>query len=114
MTNYATQSGATDVPEFLSDLDGGQFERLLGAVLSQVAAACVDREKQGEVSIALKIKPIKGTHQVEVLHKLAFTRPTETGKASEDSERITVLYVGKGGAMSLAQAQLSFDQAPAR
>lgn len=36
--------GATDVGQFLSDLDGGQFERMLGKALSDVAAGTVDNE----------------------------------------------------------------------
>lgn len=101
-----TSQAATDVAEFISDLDGGQFERLLSVALSQVAAACVDREKKGEVLLKLKFDPIKGTHQVAVEHELKFTKPTSSGKASEETKRTTVLHVGRYGAISLAQPAL--------
>ena len=39
-----TASAATDVAEFISDLDGGQFERMLSIALSQSAAATVDMQ----------------------------------------------------------------------
>lgn len=101
-----TSRAATDVGEFISDLDGGQFERLLSVALSEVAAACVDREKKGEVTLKLKFDPIKNTSQVAVEHELKFTKPTSSGKASEEAKRTTVLYVGKFGAISLAQPSL--------
>jgi hypothetical protein len=44
-------AAATDVSEFFTDLDGGIFERKLSIALSQVAAACTDHDKVGEVNI---------------------------------------------------------------
>lgn len=44
-------AAATDVAEFITDLDGGQFERLLSIALSQTAAAVVDHDKKGAVTI---------------------------------------------------------------
>lgn len=101
-----TTAAATDVSEFISDLDGGQFERLLSVALSQVAAAVVDREKKGEVVLKLKFDPIKGTHQINIEHELKFTKPTSSGKAFEQATRNTVLHVGRYGALSLAQPSL--------
>lgn len=40
-----SQAAATDVSEFITDLDGGQFERMLSVALSQSAAAAVDKQK---------------------------------------------------------------------
>lgn len=109
-TKPETTAAATDVPEFISDLDGGQFERLLSVALSQVASAVVDREKKGEVILKLKFEPIKGTHQVAIEHDLKFTKPTSSGKAFEQAVRTTVLHVGKYGALSLAQPSLIGNQ----
>lgn len=41
-------SAATDVPEFITDLDGGMFERILSQALSETAAAAVDHGKVGK------------------------------------------------------------------
>lgn len=61
-------AAVTDVGEFISDLDGGMFDRLLSVALSQVAASVVDREKKGKVRIDLAFEHIKGTHQVRLAH----------------------------------------------
>lgn len=47
-------AAATDVAEFITDLDGGQFERLLSIALSQTAAAVVDNGKKGEVKVTFR------------------------------------------------------------
>jgi hypothetical protein len=99
-------AAATDVAEFITDLDGGQFERLLSIALSQTAAAVVDNDKKGEVVIKLVIERIDGTHQVRIGHTLKFTKPTSMGKSSEDTGGASVLHVGKYGALSLAQPSL--------
>ena len=54
MSNFP--SAATDVGEFITDLDGGVFDRKLSIALSEAAAACVDNGKEGEVSIKFKLK----------------------------------------------------------
>jgi hypothetical protein len=101
-----TTAAATDVSEFVSDLDGGMFERMLSIALSQTAAAVIDREKVGELSIKFKLEKIAGTHQLRLAHTLKFTKPTMTGRSSEETEGATVLHVGKYGALSLAQPSL--------
>lgn len=101
-------AAATDVAEFITDLDGGQFERLLSIALSQTAAAVVDNGKKGEVKVTFQIERIPGTHQVRVGHALKFTKPTSMGRSMEETDGATVLYVGKFGALSLAQPDL-FD-----
>jgi hypothetical protein len=102
----ASAAAATDVSEFISDLDGGMFERMLSIALSQTAAAAVDHSKPGEVTIKLKIEQIPGTAQVRMQHDLKFVKPTMTGKSSEETGGATVLYVGRYGALSLAQPSL--------
>lgn len=97
-----TTSAATDVPEFLSDLDGGIFERKLSIAMSQVAAAVVDNDRAGSVSIAFGIKRIPGTSQVHVEHTLKFTKPTADGEAGEKESRTTPMFVGKFGKLTIA------------
>lgn len=104
--NQETTRAATDVGEFVSELDGGQFERQLSVALSQVAAKVVDYDKKGKVSIELDFEKITGTFQVRVGHKIKFSHPTGTGKASEETGGATVLHVGKYGALSIAQQAL--------
>lgn len=100
-TPQPTVAAATDVSEFLSDLDAGVFERKLSVALSQVAAATSDNDKVGEVSIKFTFNKITGTSQVACTHQLKFTKPTMDGKASEEEKRNTVLHVGKNGRLSL-------------
>ena len=105
----SSTSAATDVPEFISDLDGGNFEHKLSVALSQVAAASYDNDKVGEVSIKLTFKKIPGTAQVHIEHTLKFVRPTMNGKAGEEEKRTTALFVGQYGSLSLAPAnQIEF------
>lgn len=99
-------SAATDVPEFITDLDGGVFERILSQALSEVAAAAVDHGKVGEVNIKFKIERIAGTTQVRLQHDVKFKRPTSLGSASEETSGATVMHVGKFGCLSLAQPSL--------
>lgn len=103
-------SAATDVAEFITDLDGGVFDRKLSIALSSVAAAVVDNDKVGEVNIKLSLTRIPWTNQVRCEHTLKFQRPTMDGKASEEEKRSTVLHVGKFGALSLAQPSLMGKQ----
>lgn len=104
-------SAATDVSEFITDLDGGMFERILSQALSDTAAAAVDHGKVGEVTVKFKIERISGTQQVRMQHDVKFKKPTSMGTASEDTSGATVLYVGKYGALSLAQPSLLSDPA---
>jgi len=106
---HSSTSAATDVSEFILDLDGGQFERMLSIALSQVAAGAVDNKKVGKVSLEFEVKPITGTHQVHVTHTLKFTRPTPDGEAGEKAKRTSTLHVGKYGKLSLApENQMAF------
>lgn len=94
-------SAATDVGTFITDLDGGQFERKLSVALSQVAAAVTDNDKAGEVTVKFSLAKVGGTSQVTVSHQLKYTKPTSSGKSSEEEKRSTVLHVGKYGRLSL-------------
>lgn len=96
-----SQSAATDVPDLIQELDGGNFERMLSIALSQSAAAAVDNGKVAEVTVKFKLKPIGGTHQVHCEHALVFKKPTSNGKTSEEATQTTTLHVGKFGRLSL-------------
>jgi hypothetical protein len=106
MHQVDTTRAATDVAEFLTDLDGGQMEHLLSIALSETAAAVVDQDRKGVVKLELSFERIDGTHQVRVGHKVVYAKPTTTGKATEESNGATVLHVGRFGKLSLAQPSL--------
>lgn len=109
MSNENFNSAATDVGEFITDLDGGMFDRKLSIALSQVAAAVVDHGKAGEVQIKLSFTRLPGTQQVQVSHLMKYVKPTQDGKASEEEKRDTTLHVGRYGRLSLApENQLAF------
>lgn len=101
MSQQQNLSAATDVSEFVSDLDGGQLERKLSVALSQVAAAVTNTDKVGEVTLKLALKKVPGTNQVTVTHQLSYAKPTEAGRVREEDKRSTVLHVGKYGRLSL-------------
>lgn len=108
MSNSNT-AAATDVGEFITDLDGGMFDRMLSVALSESAAAAIDHDKVSEVTVKLSFKKIPGTHQVQCQHQLKYSRPTPDGKRSEEATRTTPLHVGKYGRLSLApESQMSF------
>lgn len=102
MTKHNSESAATDVAEFITDLDGGQFDRMLSVALSQVAAGTCDNDGKGEVIVKFSFSKVPGAAQVICAHALKFTRPTADGKASEEVTRKTALHVGKFGRLSLA------------
>lgn len=110
-----TSAAQTDVSAFITDLDGGQFDRMLSVALGQVAAGVVDNDKVGEIAVKFHLERIPGTHQVTVKHTLKFTRPTSDGKAGEEATRKTVMHVGKNGVMSLMPLnQLNIPGVPAK
>lgn len=102
-------NAATDVEEFVIDLDGGRLEGMLSVALSQTAAAVIDNEKKGEVSLKFKFERIKGTSQVRIEHELRYSKPTTTGRSAEESAGATVMHVGARGKLSLAQPRLDLE-----
>ena len=100
--NHSSTSAATDVGEFITDLDGGQFDRMLSIALSQVAAGTVDNDGKGEVVVKFSFTKVPGASQVICNHALKFSRPTASGRASEETSRKTALHVGKFGRLTLA------------
>lgn len=110
-----TSAAQTDVSEFISDLDGGQFERMVAVALGEAGAAAVDHNKVSNVDMKLTIERIPGTHQVTIKHTLKYQRPTADGKRSEEATRKTVMHVGKNGVMSLMpKNQLNIPGMPAK
>ena len=105
-----SESKATNFEEVLADLDGGIFAQKIGHALSDVALGTVLTGKAGKVQITFDMKRIGDSSQIEVAHKINFTKPTEKGKTSEENTTHTPLHVGKGGKITLfPQDQTSFE-----
>ena len=92
---------ATDVLQFISDLDAGTFEKKLGIALSDVAAGVVDFDKVGEVTVKFKLKHIANSAAVVVAHTISQKRPTSHGERAESDNTSTPMYIGAGGKMTL-------------
>lgn len=90
----------TNVQNFLGDLDGGNFEAKIGAVLSDVAGATIDHGKTGEVTLTFKLKQIGKQAQVQIDHSIKYKRATANGNKQEEASFITPMHVGTGGSMS--------------
>lgn len=93
---------ATNVQEFLNDLDGGVMNEALASILSDVAFAVRngDSRIKGRVNISLSFERF-GDEQVMITSKLDFKKPTNKGSISEDRESQTPMFVNKGGELTL-------------
>ena len=94
-------NNATDVQQFIADLDGGVFEQKIGIALSDVAAGAVDFNNVGEVTVKFKIKRIDNSAAVVVAHSITQKRPTSHGDRSETDNTSTPMYIGAGGKMTI-------------
>lgn len=92
---------ATKLEILLPDLDGGVFEEKIATMLSEVALGVVTHGRQGAVTIEFNMSRIGETAQVNCKHKLKFVKPTKRGKATEEDETVTPLYVAGNGDLSL-------------
>ena len=91
----------TDVNRFIADLDGGVFEQKLAHILSDVAAAVIDNNLAGSVTIKLDFKRIGNSYMLDVKHKLAYSKPTARGDITENNTTSTPMHAGVGGCMTL-------------
>lgn len=102
--------------EAMGYMDAGVFLDKVRAALSETVVNVVahgDKGKVGKVSIEFKIERQGDTHQVNISHKLTHTRPTSSGKVSEETARMTPFYVESGGVLVFfnpAQGKLGLDQ----
>lgn len=98
----APLSAATDVTEFIEDLDAGNFASLLSIAISDVVKGVDDSEKKkGSINVNFEIEKIPGTGQMRVNHTIKFQRPTLDGKKIEEVTRSTAMHVGRFGKLSL-------------
>lgn len=86
--------------EFFSELGAGVFEEKLQRVLGETASAVMTNNREGEITIKFKMKPISSS-QAKVAHSIEFKAPTLNGVKSEKNTTDTVMYVGSKGKLSL-------------
>lgn len=91
----------TAFSEMLPDLDAGVFEEKINRALADVALGVVTTGKTGKVTIELDLKQIASSNQVNVSHRLKYTRPTANGKLAEENTTATPMHVGVNGKLSL-------------
>lgn len=92
---------ATDVQQFIADLDGGVFMEKVGQALSDVAAGAMDHQAKGQVSITFEIKQLGTSSQMVISHKLSYKRPTARGDLSENNTTQTPMHISTGGKLTL-------------
>ena len=90
----------TDVPQLISELGAGIVEEKLATILSLVASQVIATDKQGEVSLKLKIKKVGATDQVKINHTIPYTQPKTRGDLKETDVQESVMYVNEEGNIS--------------
>lgn len=102
-----------DIFRTLGELDAGSLQSQATYAMRDIAQALRDLEAskvKGRLIIDLTLEHAKGSGQLLVTHKLTFTKPTETGKASEETNGDTLLYVGRDGSLTvLPETQTTFQ-----
>jgi len=99
---------STKTPDFtdtLNELDAGLFSAKVSAAVAEAALATVehgDKGKSARITIELTMKRIGDSSQIDLTHKLSYSRPTKRGKASEEDTTSTPLFVGRHGALGIA------------
>lgn len=97
----------TNIPDFIGELDAGIFESKLAAALSEVALGVLTNDKAGEVTVKFSLKRMDSDNpQVQIQHKLSYTKPTKRGKSSEEDTTATPMYVHKGGVLSVTPEKI--------
>jgi hypothetical protein len=95
---------ATDVHEFIDELDAGVLKDKIAAALSEVAMATVmhgGKGTKGKLSIELNFTKVGDHDQVFISHKISTDRPTKRGRSIEHDTTETAMFVGPGGRMSI-------------
>jgi hypothetical protein len=97
---------ATNVPDFLGELDGGIFETKFAGALNEVALGVLNNGQVGEITLKFKVQRLGKSleeKRVMITHKLIYVRPTPRGKFSEENTTETPMYVNRGGRLTILQ-----------
>jgi hypothetical protein len=88
------------IGEFIAELGAGVYEEKLEAVLKNTATTVMANNREGEIILKFKIKPINQS-QCKVQHTLERKAPTLNGMITEKDTTETVMFVGEKGKMSI-------------
>ena len=97
----AVEPNAT-LEEILGELEAGVFVTKIENALRRVSEGVINTGKQGIVQITLTLDQLSDSDLVNVKHALKHTKPTANGKATEENTLTTMMYVGKGGNLSIS------------
>jgi hypothetical protein len=95
----------SNIVEVFGDLDAGVFAQKMEHALHSVAEGVIATGKTGKVTITFDLKQIATSNQVAVKHKLAFSRPTNNGRMTEENTTETPMHVGVRGKLTLFPEQ---------
>ncbi len=101
----------TNVDNFISELEAGQFKEKLAHMLSDVALGTAihgDKVRKGKVAIELSFQQVGENSQVIISSKLSHVTLTKRGKKSEETVTQTPMFVGKGGVLTVDQPKEEF------
>jgi putative uncharacterized protein yfdP len=91
-----------DYTDVINDLNAGITASTLTAVVCEAASRVLTNEKAAEVTLTLKLKPLKGSqNQLQVESIIKNKMPTAKGDKSETVSDETVMYVNAKGEMSI-------------
>ncbi|ENH4363930.1 hypothetical protein K6U20_11935 [Vibrio fluvialis] len=93
----------TNFPLLMQQVEAGTIANVLGLALSNVSRAVIASNKQGEVTLKMKIKP--GTSStgsyIEMDNLITVSEPKLSfGAKKEDFKYGTIAYVGDGGKLT--------------
>ncbi|WP_136484665.1 hypothetical protein [Vibrio sp. H11] len=100
--NLSLEDRTTNFPKLMQELDGGVISNVVGLAMSNVARAVSYADKQGNVKMDLKLKPMGTNNEmVEITVNMSVKEPkTGFGTKSEDFQYTSIAYVGKGGKLT--------------
>ena len=100
--NLSLEDRTTNFPMLMQQLDGGVVSNVVGLALSNVARAVSYSDKQGNVKLDLKLKPMGTNNEmVEITVNMSVKEPKSGfGTKSEDFQYTSIAYIGKGGKLS--------------
>lgn len=96
---------ATNVDDFIDELNAGILKQKLGAILSDVAFGVItygEKNRKGKIILEMNFQKVGDNDQVIISHKLSHSTPTKRGKKSEEDVTETPMFVGKGGVLSIS------------
>lgn len=95
--------------DVLNEHNGGVTADTLTAYLRELASRVLANNKQGELTLTLKLKPVKGSqNQAEVESIIKHKMPTIKGDKAETAADTMIMYVSSKGDLS-ATPQNEYD-----